>query len=63
MENRILQGEWIDLENDQDRVLLKKGRNSKFVLRLNGRVVRLGNTWPPIQKKLDEIGNLIEVED
>ena len=62
MKKRLLNGEHIDLSNKDDLVnLWFQPITRNFCLMLNSRIIKATKTWPPIQKKLDEIGNLTEI--
>lgn len=61
MKNRLLNGEMIELSNQQDLVMLwfqKKTNN--FCLMLNSKVIKATKTWNPINEKLKKFDNLEE---
>ena len=62
MKNRVLQGEMIELTNeDGDSVMIwfqKKTNN--FCLMLNAKVIKATKTWMPVENKLKSIGDLTE---
>lgn len=61
MKTRILNGESIELQNGTNSVFLFKGHQDRFCLMLNAKVIKATKTWEPIQNKLENIGNLIEI--
>lgn len=64
MKKRLLNGETIELENDNDMVSIWfNDRTSCFCLMLNAKVVKATKTWKPIQDKIDSIGDLEEVAE
>ncbi len=63
MKNRLLNGEMVELSNQEDLITLwfqKKTNN--FYLMLNEKVIKATKTWKPIQKKLDDFKNLAETK-
>ena len=63
MKRRLLTGQSIDLSNGEDCVLIWfQSVTSNFCLSLNGVVIKSTKTWPPIEKRLNRIKDLIEVQ-
>ena len=61
MNNRLLNGETIELTNGFDSIAVWfQPRTNKFCLELNGEVIKSTKTWKPIEAKLESIGDLLE---
>lgn len=61
MENRLLDGEVIELANDSDSVTVKfQERTNNFSIMLNGKVIKATKTWKPIEDKLKTFDDLSE---
>ena len=62
MENRLLNGEMIELTNDIDSVTVWfQEKTNNFCLMLNAKVIKATKTWKPIENKLKTIKSLNEV--
>lgn len=63
MKKRLLNGEMIQLENEE--VLLNlwfQPKTNNFCLMCNGVVIKSVKTWKPIENKLKSFKDLVEVE-
>lgn len=64
MKNRVLKGEFIQLENDQMVInVWFQQKTNNFCLMCNGVVIKAVKTWNPIKKKLESFNDLKESND
>ena len=60
MKKRLLKGELIELTNGSDAIAIWfQKRTGNFCLELNAKVIKATKTWAPIERKLEQFGDLV----